>query len=341
MRALPFFLGACVVAGCAPASDQESDDGDAAVPDEYTVTGVLPDSADIDEILADLPDGAFVVVGDAGSPDVAIIQAAASPLDRIASSEFTASTATCLDCGDPTCVSFSRTLSVTLTHNSGIGGETFGISTLSASNFKSPVSTPANWTQAVGTQQAISTQGTLTTCGGFSYTFDVTGADRLLTFVSAATTSGSLAAPAGADASCQTFANTAKLGGTWKAWVSDATTSPFARFNNPTGKDYMMPNGVVVANDFTDLTDGSLDSALNRDENGNLVNLAAVWTGTQGNGKVASGSANSATCKGFTTNLATSRGVLGLTGRTGASWTINNTTTCNTNAHLMCFEQDP
>jgi hypothetical protein len=236
----------------------------------------------------------------------------------------------------------TRTLSVTLTHNSGFGGETFGLGTTSATNFGSPTPNPANWTQAVGAQQTVLITGTLAKCSSFNYTFDVTGADRLGVFVTSSTSTGSLGGATGADTTCQNLANTAKLGGTWKAWISDSsTTSPSVRFNNPTGKEYMMPNGTVVANNFADLTDGTLASGINRDENGNSVGTVSVWTATQKTGILATGSASSVTCSGFTSNLATRRAVAGSTGKTTQAWTFFNTPACSSNARLMCFEQDP
>jgi len=346
MRALHFVLGACVVAGCAPGSGPESDDGDAIVPDGYTVTGNVPDSADIDQILAELPEGAFAVVGDATSPDVAVIHAPGSSMARTASAEFSAGAATCPDCVDPACGTLTRTIDLTLTHNSGINGETYGVSTFASNNFNAPTPSPASWSQNVGANQAISVQGTLATCGAFHYLFDVTGPDQLRVFVSADSRQGNRSGALNSDKDCQNFADAQGLGGTWMSWLSDATTSPSARYRNLTGKEYVLVGGDVVAKSFTDLTDGTLSGPINRDETGALLNGVPAWTGTQKSGAVVAGTPNNVTCIGFTSSSVARRGVIGTTGQTNATWTNKGATAanslpCNSSAHVMCFEQDP
>lgn len=78
---------------------------------------------------------------------------------------------------------------------------------------------------------------------------------------------GDLAGIAGADAHCQTLATTAGLTGTFKAWLSDGTSSPSARFTRST-VPYMRVDGVLVANNWSDLTDGSLLAPINITEQG-------------------------------------------------------------------------
>jgi len=342
MRALSFVLGACVVAGCAPADGPDADDLNADGLDGFTVTGNIPDSVDIDQVLADLPAGGFAPVGDGASADVAIIQAAGDPLDRVASSEFTASAPSCPDCGTACSAGSTREIDVTLTHNSGSPTESLGIATVSASNFSSPSSTPSHWTQAIGTQQLIKTTGTLATCTAFTYTFDVTALDQLRVFVSSAQTTGAFGSAASADSLCQGYANAKSLGGTWKAWVSDASSTAASRFSNPGGVNYVLLNGTTVANGLTDLEDGSLDAGITTDENGtSLASNTPYWTGTKANGGLVTGTAPTVTCKNWTLSSASpNKGVVGLSGKTNNAWTYGNSPACSTNAHLACFEQD-
>jgi len=341
MRALSCVLGACVVAGCAPADGPGSDDFNADPLDGYTVTGNIPDSVDIDQVLADLPAGGFALVGDGMSADVALIQSNDSdPLGRIASADFTSSAPSCPDCGAVCSPGSTRTINVTLTHNAGSASDSLGIQTVSANNFNGPVSTPSSWTQAIGTQQVISTAGTLTTCSPFSYTFDVTALDRLLVFASSTTTTGNIGGVAGGDSFCQVRANAANLGGTWMAWLSEsATLNPAARFSNPGNLDYQLTDGTTIATDLADLETAPINAGITRDENGGSVS-GSVWTGTTAKGLLTSGNQTTATCSKWSSNLATRTGTIGTLNKTTASWTSANTLTCSSSAHLLCFQQD-
>jgi len=95
---------------------------------------------------------------------------------------------------------------------------------------------------------------------------------------------------AGADAKCQALAGAVGLSGTWKAWLSDCQgtncasgTTASGRLTHSTGS-YVLPNGVVVANNWADLTDGTLNNPINIDENKHNVGVSLVATGTLSNG---------------------------------------------------------
>jgi len=144
----------------------------------YVVEGELPDGVDLEELVAQLPAGGFGIVADPGTGDVATLISTSSPLARVASSEFSVSTAAaCDDCGDPTCASTSRTISIGLSHDSGINGETFTVQTSSSTNFSSPSTLPASWSVDVGNTINLSTTGTLPSCAPFGHFFDVIGPD--------------------------------------------------------------------------------------------------------------------------------------------------------------------
>jgi len=103
-------------------------------------------------------------------------------------------------------------------------------------------------------------------------------------FVTSQTYTGNLGGLAGADAKCQTLADAAGLRGTFKAWLSDGTTSAASRFTHRE-LPYALVDDTIVAYGWDDLTDGSLLHPINLDENGNLVE-ETVWTNTTESGGI-------------------------------------------------------
>ncbi|MGZ3454239.1 MAG: hypothetical protein ACXVEF_31830, partial [Polyangiales bacterium] len=75
-------------------------------------------------------------------------------------------------------------------------------------------------------------------------------------FVTSTLYTGDLGGVAGADSKCQSAAAAASLAGTFKAWVSSATSSPSTTFVRTTG-DYALPDGTVVAHGWSGLTSGT------------------------------------------------------------------------------------
>jgi hypothetical protein len=150
--------------------------------------------------------------------------------------------------------------------------------------------------------------------------------------------SAKLGGIAGGDTFCQTAANDAKLGGTWKAWLSDATGSPSVRFTHST-VPYMLLDGNVVAADWTALTKPMIAHTINVTETGLVydgANVLEVWTGTTSGG-VYSGSS----CANWTNDTgSTPYATVGLSNQTGIGWTEQFLQFCNrTTMHLYCFEQ--
>jgi hypothetical protein len=88
-----------------------------------------------------------------------------------------------------------------------------------------------------------------------------------------------------------------------------------------------------VADGWDDLTDGSLDAAINRDEDGNGV-IGDVWTGS-----TAAGAADADRCDDFEDGTVLESGVCGSTTATNAGWSDNIVPTCDTALHLYCIEQ--
>jgi hypothetical protein len=100
----------------------------------------------------------------------------------------------------------------------------------------------------------------------------------------------------GADALCQARADAASLGGTFRAWLGDRTTSVGSRLTHSTVR-YVLVDGSVVADDWTDLTDGTLDRPINLTESGGapptpvpfVLDEPTVWTGSNANGTILAG----------------------------------------------------
>jgi hypothetical protein len=139
-----------------------------------------------------------------------------------------------------------------------------------------------------------------------------------------------------ADARCQSVAAANRLGGTFLAWISDDSSSPSSRFSRAT-VPYALLSGTLVANDYTDLTDGSLAHPIDVDVTGaTLTGAAEVWTGTNPDGTSAGDS-----CAGWTnTSALTPFAVVGVTSNGGSAWTSIYLQFCDrTASRLYCFEQ--
>lgn len=80
---------------------------------------------------------------------------------------------------------------------------------------------------------------------------------------------GTLGGRSGADAHCQSLANAAGLSGTFMAWLSDASGSPSSLFTRSTDP-YVLVDGTIVANNWADLTDRSLDNPIMLTETGQV-----------------------------------------------------------------------
>ena len=117
-------------------------------------------------------------------------------------------------------------------------------------------------------------------------------------FASSTLDDGNLGGVAGADAICSAQAAAAGLTGTYLAWISDSGTSPSQRFvQAPAG--YVRVDGMRVACDWADLTDGTIQNPINKTESGGAP-FSSVWSGTTTNG-----TSTGTDCNGWTTNSKT------------------------------------
>jgi hypothetical protein len=155
-----------------------------------------------------------------------------------------------------------------------------------------------------------------------------TGCNRI--FIMAVTNRGNLGGLTGADAQCQTYAN-ANLStpGTFKAWLSSASVSASSRLTHATG-DYIRVDGTVIANGWSDLTDGTLDNSIG---GGSII-----WSNSTTNGSIVDGTATGA-CSSWTSLSMTQSVSTGLGSSTTSTWTNSSTLACNSSGNVYCIEQ--
>jgi hypothetical protein len=158
-------------------------------------------------------------------------------------------------------------------------------------------------------------------------------------FATSTTHAGDFGGLAVADGICQARAAAAALPGSYKAWLSTSTESPSTRFTKLAGP-YRLVTGTQIADNWADLTDGSLDAPINRDESGAAV-AGLAWTGTMPNGTSSPGPADFVNCDGWT-STGVGLGNFGQTGNTTASntfWTATGGWSCFDSLRLYCFQQ--
>ncbi len=148
---------------------------------------------------------------------------------------------------------------------------------------------------------------------------------------------GNLGGVAGADAKCQAIATNKGFGGTWRAWISDSTSSPNTRFENKNTTSAFARFGAIIATNWSALTSTTSSPPINIDENGVLVPGSYVWTNTANNGNVNSAS-TSYNCTNWTSNSSGLNGNSAYLNQGGSWWSSWSSQTCNLTAPLYCFQ---
>jgi len=151
-------------------------------------------------------------------------------------------------------------------------------------------------------------------------------------FVTSESFDGNLGGIDGADTQCTSTANTAGYGGNWKAWISDSTRN--ARDRIPDG-EYQLLNGTIVANNLIDLTDDTLDVAINLDEKlATVTTNADVWTATATDGI----NQGFGSCSSWSTSDNAERGRIGRSTSDDSFWTdVGGGSPCDSTRRLYCF----
>jgi len=172
-------------------------------------------------------------------------------------------------------------------------------------------------------------------------------------FFTSETFDGNLGGLAGADEKCQTAASTAGLTGTYKAWLSDSITAVKDRLSHGT-VPYVRTDGVVVANNWNDLTDGTLKEQIVCDENRQcyFVDIdnywIPIWTDSTAAGNRDCNCNDgldptpylTTTCLNWTTNSNVYSGSVGNGTASDSDWTnVFDWSNCNTLRSLICLEQ--
>lgn len=156
-------------------------------------------------------------------------------------------------------------------------------------------------------------------------------------FVTRGGFNGNLGGLDGADAICQAAANGSSLTatGTYKAWLSTEATNAGDRLSHATAP-YRLVNGGKVADDWSDLTDGTLDRDVGVNQHGGVTfSGLGIWTatGTAGN-FLGAGS-----CNGWASGNAGSSARAGDWGVNGAGWTSTGDQPCDSESTLICLQQ--
>lgn len=156
----------------------------------------------------------------------------------------------------------------------------------------------------------------------------------------------------GADKICQSRANAASLGGTWKAWLSTHVNSAGSRLSHNNGPYTLVDGTTVIANNWTDLTSheeqdsNALRAPLNMTELGTTLD-SWTWTDTEPNGNSTSATfhpTDPSDCLEWTTHgpeggMGNRNAIRGYSGFPSGAWTSLTMDNCGSTYPLYCFEQ--
>lgn len=146
------------------------------------------------------------------------------------------------------------------------------------------------------------------------------------------------------DSECQELATDAGLGGTFRAWISDPTSSPSVRFARDGGA-YIRIDKTLIARDWADLTDGTIAAPINRNERGQTVTFSTggVLTGSTivGSSATFSGGMTNTHCVGWASSAGANMGTRGDGNQSSSNWTNASNAPCGglAGTRLYCFEQ--
>ena len=141
---------------------------------------------------------------------------------------------------------------------------------------------------------------------------------------------------AGADTICQDTVTIAQLGGHFKAWLSDDTAMVSNRLTHHMVPYYRL-DGLMVATDWADLTDGTLINpiAVNEHVNQTAIVTGEVWTNTS----ITGAAEILAPCDNFQSTTSASFPAVGNLTFGSSSWTNIFTQLCSRRLHFYCFEE--
>lgn len=157
---------------------------------------------------------------------------------------------------------------------------------------------------------------------------------------------GNLGGVSGADTTCQNAAAVAGLAGTYKAWISstDSATQPSTRFTTAS-VSYIRTDCVIIANDWTDLTDGTILAPINKDAGGgSIADDSHVFTNTNPDGTATITDSQPNVCWNWTSgafNRDATYGIISSSELGGGRWTTTGLQDdCDTTTnYIYCFQQ--
>lgn len=139
----------------------------------------------------------------------------------------------------------------------------------------------------------------------------------------------------GGDKLCQSRADAATLGGTWKAWLSTSTVDAISRIGD-VGPWYLPDRCHMVFSSKAAITSADPMIAINHNEMDSVVMNVTLWTGTADDGTF-----DGDGCTDWTDATNAVQGQVG----TGAPffipgfWTATMPSNCDATLRLLCFEQ--
>ena len=164
-----------------------------------------------------------------------------------------------------------------------------------------------------------------------------------IVFVSSETFTGNVQVAGDADGKCNRLAENAGLPGIYKAWItgerSPDSNPPAFRFARAFGP-YLLVDGTLIANDWDDLTDGTLAAPIDLNEKGESTSVE-VWTNVSVDGTRLNVTIET-TCNNFNPPIGESElftGIFGVSTETGPAWTNSGVDTCDQMKALYCFGQ--
>lgn len=145
---------------------------------------------------------------------------------------------------------------------------------------------------------------------------------------------GNMGGRAGADALCQVSGNRPAGYANFRAFLSvnagDEIRDMPGNYGVPTNRPIAGPNGTVIANDWADLLDGTIDVSLGA---AGLPTAGPFWSGGNADGSL---SANN--CNGWTDNSGINFGEFGNPTRTNSTWLDDAYTSCSDMTYsLFCI----
>lgn len=210
----------------------------------------------------------------------------------------------------------------------------------------------ANWTSSnntISNNQYLQVRSTKQTASDNTETFSISVGtftdvwqmnlepDVWLVFGLGSFQNGNLGGAAGADSLCQ--ADKGSLPGTFRAWVSDSSSSPSTRFENwGLIRHYEDVNGNRIASNVTTSMPSTLEysGGIEAQASGGIYSaLHRVYSQTNIDGTLLYGSNG---CNSFTSNSTGINSRMGRARTNTSGWYDNTTSNCSSNGVIYCFQ---